>query len=337
MLSYMIHIHIVIISALLLTACGTQETTTGQPDWILSPPSNPNIIYGVGSNTLYTDQSKSINIAKDNARLDVAKQLKVTIEGRTASNTDVNSSSQGASAFTRTVNQQVSSTVKPLELEGMIYKESYVDDANKVVYVLAAFNKTEAELKLRKQIQAIDTQLKGAPSVRSQAPIIKQVHALMPAIKLIAQRNVMVDQWLTLSNSPSLFINNNDVSNVQTLFNSLINEINIGLTPLDEQSKEMNTQIASALNNQGLKVTEKNENASLFIRYNVTLSSTEQRGTFVTFANGSAQIVDTQGQIIKSFKKEAKGASSFENRAKSSAIDKLAQHLGVLVAEALSQ
>ncbi|MCK4322311.1 LPP20 family lipoprotein [candidate division WOR-3 bacterium] len=70
-----------LILILLMVGCGTKyKSDISAPDWYLSPPEDPNFMYGTSAATS-VDFQIALDKAKQDARLDVAEQIESHIQG----------------------------------------------------------------------------------------------------------------------------------------------------------------------------------------------------------------------------------------------------------------
>jgi hypothetical protein len=69
-----------IITAALSAACASAPAGSGRPDWVLNPPEDAEIIYGIGTMTS-TNESVGWKASENRARASISYQLTALVEG----------------------------------------------------------------------------------------------------------------------------------------------------------------------------------------------------------------------------------------------------------------
>ncbi len=148
------------------------------PDFVSQPPISDDVLYGVGYGN-QTKPSLSITVAKTNARADIARQIKTTIQASVtdyAQEAGVDDNTQVISfveSVTREITDQKLSGAKQIKMEqdkdgGYWVLMEYDKNAAKEA-VAEAFKRNEdaafAEFKAAQAIEKLDYQLKNNPTV----------------------------------------------------------------------------------------------------------------------------------------------------------------------------
>lgn len=307
----------------LIWGCNSTPNVAEKPTWIVSPPQSQQMIYGVGSAPVYQDERTALNQAMDNARLEIAKRLNVTVSGNTqVSQSQIN----GTMAFE--FREAIKNSAPAIELNGVVNKESYVDSVNKTAYALAEFNKDEAEFDLLSKVMSIDNQMdKMAISLKGSGyERLKQAIAVQ---KKFVERNQLNAQLAQLGFQKSMLTNHQQA--LLTRMNQVFSEVTFSIEPSKDDN--LADQIAQALAAQGMNLSNQGD---LAIRYDIKWFDMNNNDMFYSIANATVT-VSADGKTIKTFVDKAKGGSQFKERAQEKAIDKLAVKMVQLLAEQLLQ
>ena len=305
----------------MLVGCNSTPDVAEKPSWIVNPPQSQQLIYGVGSAPVYQDERVAINLAMDNARLEIAKRLNVTVSGNTqVSQSQIN----GTMAFE--FKEAIKNSAPPIELNGVINKESYVDSVNKTAYALAEFNKDEAEFDLLSKVMTIDNQMEQM-SISLTGTGYERLKQAIAVQKKFVERNQINAQLAQLGFHKSMLTNHQQA--LLTRMNQVFSEVTFSI----ESNKKDNLadQIAQALAAQGMNLSE---NGDLAISYDVKWFEMNNNDMFYSIANATVT-VSADGKTIHTFVDKAKGGSQFKERAQEKAIDKLAVKMVHLLAENL--
>ena len=125
------------ILALLIAACQSASTASsdasGLPQWVTELPIKSGYAYGVGSAPVSSDEATAAQLARERARFDLVKSLKVNVSGEFYSSTELNNSE-----LTQTVRQTIRNRVDETELTQIEIQDSYFDKKkhNKLVHAL---------------------------------------------------------------------------------------------------------------------------------------------------------------------------------------------------------
>ena len=127
------------------------KTHQRQPDWVMTPPSNPEYVFGVGSAGIHSTSATASQIADEQAKVNLAAKLRVSVS---AVNNAQERLQQGL--VSQSFSSEVRNTVAQTSYSGLSIIERYIDKANATVYALAALHKASALSNLQQQIAQLD-------------------------------------------------------------------------------------------------------------------------------------------------------------------------------------
>jgi len=146
---------ILIILSLSLIACSStpdhKSSMTEYPDWVTLLPIQSGWVFGVGSAELGGDPAGSAKLARQRARLDLARSLKTEIEGQFQMKT-----SDDNGQVSRQASELIKSGVASIELANIVVKESVTLDSK--IFVLVALQRSKEVSYLRSQQYSIEQQ-----------------------------------------------------------------------------------------------------------------------------------------------------------------------------------
>jgi hypothetical protein len=302
-----------------LLACQSTSITPQQPSWLLATPTNNTSIFSVGSAPVFQDQAKAQQAATESARIEIAKKINVVIESNTFVEQHANN---GVSTlrFKETINNRVPS----IELAGVNIVESYIDQKNQIVYVLAEFNKQQAIINLSEKIDFLDLDMEGIDIDLNNNTVTK----LKQAVKvqtLFSQREKLTKQLSQLGSENNLLSRHQQtlLHKVNAVFTNLTFAIAHSNNDVSKHNTQLAKQLTQALSLQGLTIAE----PALFqLNYDIQWRQIHRDSTYYIFAEANIDVIAEQ-KTFKSFIAKAKGVSSDEQLAKNKAIDKLANEL----------
>lgn len=315
-----------------------RELANSQPSWVTTPPQRANMAYGVGSMEMYGNPDQAIKRASEFARADLVSRLKVTISGSNSSNIN-EYTLNGETRLQKNINQAVGSKIPTVTLDEVVIEETFVDD--NYAYALAKLDRAAAAARLRKQIEATEVELRtlaAAPIVGDAGEITKlaRLQQQLPAMKLFAQRDQLAEQYALIDTSrigPAL---DNDLKTYRQGILASLKDLQVKLILLDDGAKIMRGGLAEALTAQGLRLGN-DDKADLTFEVSATLDSQKSAGNVYVFANARVNLRDTDGKILSSFAKKARGVSGLQQEALNKASEKLAQLLSDELASTLTE
>jgi hypothetical protein len=308
--------------------------TNSQPSWVTAPPQRANVAYGVGSMEVYGSPDQALKRASDFARADLVSRLKVTISGTNSSSIN-EYSFNGETRLQKNISQVVSSKIPTVTLDELVIEETFVDD--KYAYALAKLDRAAAAARLSQQIAATETELRSMASTEiSGETKLARLQQQLPAMGVFAQRDQLAEQYAFIDTSrigPSL---PNDLKAYRQDILASLKELQVNLVLLDDGAKIMRGGLAEAFTAQGLRLGN-NSNTDLTFEVSATLDSQKSSGNVYVFANARVNLRDTDGKILSSFAKKARGVSGLQQNALNKASEKLAQLLSDELAATLTE
>ena len=318
------------ILALLIVACQSASTTSsdasGLPQWVTELPIKSGYAYGVGSAPVSSDEATAAQLARERARFDLVKSLKVNVSGEFYSSTELNNSE-----LTQTVRQTIRNRVDETELTQIEIQDSYFDKKKQVVYVLAVLNRVTVARQLSREINEIDLNLSVFKPVGRDR--LEKIQSYLPIVKKVDDREQIIKKLMLVSGKVYKFPGDGLPDKILFDFGQMLSDLVIGLAPLDPASEALTNGIAEQLTKQGFTIGQ--GNYDLIISYKVAQQLREQDSIYYSFALGEATLTDGSGNVIKQVSKKVKAASSFADSASKQALSKLAKYLGSITVSAL--
>ena len=313
------------------------------PSWINTLPERSGYVYGVGSADNTGSEATAVETARARARADLIRQIQVQISSEFTSETQLQMTRGNTTGFVEQVNDKVRSRIPEIELPELRWSDSWVNPETKTHYALAELNRRAAETKLAEQLTVIDLELEEKKLPATETPEgdpisrIDQVREAMPILLLFAKRDKLVHQLNFVAQSGfNRFLPHEDLVELRRNLNSLISSLKITLSPQNEQDQALDTALAEAMSQLGLRLTTSDEaDADLRLTYSLTLNRKEVNRTYYVFARSQVQIRDSQNHIMGAFDREAKGVSGMPERAENLAAKQLGSILAKEVIDAL--
>lgn len=302
------------------------------PQWVKNPVSQPGYIYGVGISEIYSTPGEALSRARELARVELIKQLKVKISGETTASVSRDIAG-GKSNITRTLFNYAKSSIEETEVPGIKIVKTAVLEEDKQVFALAELDIAQAELALTSSLmvidQAIDNKL-GEPVKKNK---IKEIKRLVPALKLIEKRRKIVsDLKLINKNSdedPMPQRNLAVIKKTETLLDGLVFVVRDF-----EKKDEISSGIISALSKEGVRV-RRSGMGDFYVNFSASLDTILKNGVYFTFARGSASVEDNNKEIIGEFSSSVKSGSGNRTLSRKRSVEKLAENLGNSIAKSL--
>lgn len=317
--------------SLLLAACmGSNPTkpSKGKPDWIVNEPTKAGHVYGVGSAEIYTDEAEALTRARDAARVAMIQKLRVTVTGELSQDTQETRQTGKQTQLVQKVRNTITSKIPQAELSNIEVQDSYADMKKGVVYSLVKLNRVKAAAEYRRQMSELDMQITDLNNNTSDSlATLKQLQSLLPALKLIAQRDKLADQVQLVDMNSRKPVKDDFILDTEKRIYALLDKLVVTVEAQNPAAKGMRTGIVQSLTATGLRVSP--SAGDLALKYEASLRPTEKSGRFYVFADGSVSIEDANGRVLSEFSKEAKGVSGASSaQAERKAIKKLAESLG---------
>ena len=304
------------ISLALLSGCQStneQSTSTTQPLWITETPRSDYMIYGVGSAKSSGDLRQAQVAAQESARLELAKQLNVSITGST---TVKQSATTKSMQFH--VDELINSNVPTIQLQGVKIEQEF--QKNEVAYALATFNRTEAIMQTELSINALDTQisqfkLQGASKSELLHKAIK--------VKTLAAKRHKLNTYLQMLQSANITPSEAVNTQLETS-EGILNGLSFTVVSDHLKHAKVHDLLSSALTSNGIVI--KPSNADFDLSFRVEWQEIYKSGTYYSIAE-SYMVVSENGEEKAHFNSKVKAASSYQETAKSNAMSKLADKL----------
>lgn len=318
---------------------GTPQKTSsdsfgeGVPSWVSSPPNMPGYVYGIGVASIYATPAEAMVRAKENARLELLKQLKVSVSGETSASVrrDI---VQGSSKITRTVFNYAKSSVKEAEIPGIKIIKTSVSRKDKQVFALAELNKSMAEMDLSETLENLDKQIKRISVPRSQSSKIRKIKILLPGLKLIEKRKKIAEDLNLVSDMDNVELEKKEHTSLKHEVADLLDSMVIVIRPVSYSDKTLASGIRKSLSDQGVRVRMDGV-GDLYLRFSSSLNTVYKNGVYFTFASGQASIMNKGNDIVSEFSTKVKSGSGDRVLSNKRAVEKLALKLGNEIAKGL--
>lgn len=316
--------------SLLLAACvSTQAKTDAQPDWVVNEPAKAGMAYGVGSAPAYGNSADALARAKDLATYALIQKLRVTVNGSFTQDVQENRRTGKETELVQSVRNTVSSKIPEADLRNLEVDGSWIDEKNKVAYIMVKLDRVKAEQQLRREISDIDMQLTELAQTPANLPTLAQLQKLLPALAVFAQRDRLAEQAQLVSVNARRPQPDEVVSGLNQRISALLDQLVVTLEADNDAARALRSGLVEHLTQAGLRITQ-GANADLRLHFSAELPAPVVRGgNYYVLANGSMRIEDAAGRTLSEFRKEAKGVSSAsEAVARQKAAANLADELG---------
>jgi hypothetical protein len=304
------------------------------PQWVLYPPHEAGLIYGVGSSGIYQgNQAKAIQGAKENARVELLKQLHTTVSGEISIETK-RIVDAGNTQFSRNLRESLYSRAPETELRGIEVVEAYLSQTQKTAYALVRLDRNQATSDLRRQIGEIDAEFARYSSVPTDIPRAAQLKQLLPALPLMARRNKL-EERLRLVSPQSTVATSSQEEILNQRIEQLFGNLKIGLLPSGKDAKALEPGLFRHLTEKGLSISPVAE-ADLTLTVQFQTRAKLSHGQHFVFADGNVVVKNAAGNTVNAVDARAKGVSGIsEAQARANAIQQLGNRLGEALRESL--
>lgn len=322
----------VIAVSLLLAACVSTQAKPdahAQPDWVVNEPNQAGWAFGVGSAPAYGNSADALARAKDLAAYSLVQKLRVTVNGSFTQDVQENRRTGKETELVQSVRNTVSSKIPEADLRNLEVDGSWIDEKNKVAYILVKLDRVKAEQQLRREISDIDMQLTELAQTPATLATLQQLQKLLPALAIFTKRDRLADQAQLVSVNARRPQPDDVVSNLNNRISDLLDKLVVTLEADNDAARILRPGLVEQLTKTGLRITDSG-NADLRLHFSAELPAPVVRGgNYYVLANGSMRVDDASGRTLSEFQKEAKGVSSAsEAVARQKAAVNLANELG---------
>ena len=294
------------------------------PEWVNNAPERNGFAYGVGSADFWGDKADAIRRAGDAARVNLVSQLRVTVSGDFSSDIQERKATGQQTELVQTVRNTIRSQVPAVELDEVQIKESYLE--KKYAYALAELDRAKAAARLRRQISDLEDQIKAIGAKPRSGTQLQQVRVVLPALKLFAQRDRYADQLALVSiqrQKPAL---DDELQSLQQTIFALLDQLQVRIAMTDAGAEEIAAGVIESLTEHGIRVNDSGA-YDLLVEVGAKLRPAQRDGSHYVFADSRVMIKDSNGRVLSSFSKQAKGASGYANLAQAKAARNVAKAL----------
>ena len=294
------------------------------PEWVNNAPERNGFAYGVGSADLWGDKADAIRRAGDAARVNLVSQLRVTVSGDFSSDIQERKATGQQTELVQTVRNTIRSQVPAVELDEVQIKESYLE--KKFAYALAELDRAKAAARLRRQIDDLEDQIKSIGAKPRTGSPLQKVRVVLPALKLFAQRDRYADQLALVGiqrQKPAL---DDELQALQQTIFSLLDQLQVRIAMTDAGAEDIAGGVIESLTEQGIRINDSGA-YDLLVEVGAKLRPAEKNGSHFVFADSRVMIKDSNGRVLSSFSKQAKGASGYPDLAQAKAARNVAKAL----------
>ncbi len=233
-----------------------------------------------------TGQAGDAQTAKDRARLEIAKQIRVTVSQ------DYSVNRQESSWLDHTNIQDITRTSVNETLQGVEIRELFEDTNTGQVHALAVLERKAAAVRLQKEVVELDGELKTRMRIAGQAnDALKKLGPLLQARDLMQQRNVKNDQLAVINISGRGVDADTNLTEIDAELDRTLAAIKVVVQVNGADSARITQAIVRSLNNGHLNVQQNESGASLAIRGEIREIATDKANqTEFVFAKMRATI-----------------------------------------------
>jgi len=310
-----------------LSACSSppKKAEPTLPKWVTFPPQDDQFIYGIGSAEIMPDISSSFDSAIKRANVDIANQLKVTIQSVNSENSQVYRFDTQQEQVMQSLSQFIRVETNPITLESTETDQRFVH--TRYVYVLQKLDRQNLIQQLNSKITSVDKNIqKINDTAQYNQPLTEQWDLLLPALSLLSERRKL-NESLSLYSKGKLIPRPQYVLKVQAKTAELIRDFRIAINE-DGFAGELSQEVGSVLSEKGLTpslVNYARSNLTLFIKSHYEYKTQKQR--YYAFINVNAALMDNDQSTLATWSSSARGISSSQEQAIILANQKLAENL----------
>lgn len=327
---------------LALVGCGGSKPATeaagsggdSLPGWVNKPPEEPGKVHAVGSAPIIAgSEGRALSQAKEAARLELMKQLRVTVSGTTESRTR-QKVAEGKSQLTRSLREAVRSQVSDVQLEGIEVTETVAHKATESAYALARLDRAQAEMRINNRIEELDGRLAGFTDKGRSGARLDRLQALMPALPLLEERRKLNERLRMVSEQARGEPLPEELEGLEGRVLDLLDQVRVTLQAEGEVGQQMESELVEHLTEAGIQA-EVGTGGDLQLRYSAELRERKHDDTHFVTATGRVSVLDDEGRIITEFNAKEKGGSGDAGTARDRAVAELAVALGQQLGERL--
>tara|TARA_R110000868_G_scaffold245896_2_gene502538 strand:+ start:5195 stop:6382 length:1188 start_codon:yes stop_codon:yes gene_type:complete len=296
------------------------KTHQRQPDWVMTPPNNPEYVFGVGAAGINSTAATASQIADEQAKVNLAAKLRVSVS---VVNNAQEELQQGV--VSQSFSSEVRNTVAQTSYSGLNIIERYIDKDNASVYALAALHKQSALANLQQQIAQLDQQILSASLASNEGSTLAKLRTALPSLKQLAQRQQLNQQVLDISNGQQSFPLSPALIDFEKTIYALLDTLRFRM--VENGDTILRDNLIKTLTDQGMRVSQQGS-ADIVLSYTVSWRHINRDKQHYQLANATVSLQDEQGKTLSTFIAKAKGISSDAGLAKDKALEKLAQQLG---------
>ncbi|MFT2110950.1 LPP20 family lipoprotein [Marinomonas sp. 2405UD68-3] len=311
----------------LLSACSSAPKKVEQalPEWVTFPPQNEQFIYGVGSAEIVPDINSSFDLATKRANLDIANQLKVTIQSVNFENSQVYRFDTQQEQVMQSLSQFIRVETNPITLESTETDQRFVH--THYVYVLQRLDRQNLIQQLKSKIASVDKNILNINNtIQYDRLLTEQWSLLLPALSLLSERRKL-NESLSLYSKGEVIQRPQYVLKVQAKTAQLIRDFRIAIDK-DGFADELSQEVGSVLSKKGLTpslVSYASSNLALSLKPSYEYKTQKQR--HYVFINVNASLMNNDQITLATWSSSARGISSSQEQATIMANQEVAENL----------
>lgn len=305
------------------------ELNNQPPTWITQPPRRQGWLVGTGTADVYGNQAQAIKRAEQQARLDIASQLRVTIGGKI--NADTHSQNNSGQESVQTfASQWVQQRIPAITLDGVRIRDTFSNA--KFAYALAELNRAQASQNLRTRINKLDADITQLSAQTFSTQPLARVRQRSPFLQQFEQRKQWASQLNLLTPSqpaPKLS------PALKALRKAIVNDIaNLHVRlETSEDATRIKPNLAKSLTSMGLTLKDNTEKHDVIVALNRRDKVVTKGAQTYLFASHTLLIKNAQNTTLKSYTHTQKTASGSLDLATQTSADKTADWVKAQLAE----
>ncbi len=301
--------------------------------WVSGAPQEDGFVYAVGSAAVrYEPLATAMRRAQENARVELSKQLMVSIGANLNISTVRRRTGSGVSDTT-ILRERVTSNAIQIDLPWLEIVERCIDRRENIVFALASLNRGKATEGLIQQITQLDEKIGSYTSISSAIAKTEQIRRLLPVLDLITKREKLANT-LSYVSGYSLADASNTVA-IERRINNLFNGLSIALKPGGLDAKSIEPYVVGYLADKGFRISPIGH-ADIVLDYQLQMRAVINQGIYFVYAKGEMEVMDSDGRLVNMFKVDAKGGSPVSiSRARDQAVEQIGHQFGERVVEFL--
>ncbi len=303
----------------------SKATDTNFPSWVTELPVKSGWAYGVGSAELLGDPSAVAQLARNRARLDLIRSLKVSISGQS-----INQITVSGNGVEQAARQRVVSNVDAFDVEGLEVAESYTSNSH--VFVLMALDRNKAGNIVKRQMSEIELELEKSEPLSGS--VLEQLKQLSPSLRLESQWLAKAEQYRILTGRTDTLLNDRIRQDNKKLA-SLLDQLKLHVTAINPDGETLLPAVRAELTGKGFIIRPSQQDADLRLTLGVIKRSQVENGREYAHLTSIVELLDPENRLIMQGNPKAKGVSGVVGRAEEKAIEQLADEIMNLVMAAI--